>query len=132
MQEEYPYLQLQSYSIYYLFLTVYSSQAKSHACLESLVDEIKQKCGQVCDTDLESDIEGKYYNQLWKNIDCDAMFKHSIFDRLTMFSKPIHQHELPKSVKNEFIYKERIKMQPLYGDSSKCMSNTITITSMYL
>ena len=86
----------------------------------AVVEEIKQKCGQVCDTDLGSDIDGKYYNQLWKNIDCKAMFKHSIFDRLSMFSRPIAKKDLPKSVKDEFTYQGKLQMKPLYADNSKC------------
>ena len=105
----------------HLFLTIYSSKARNHVFLESIVDEIKQKCGQVCDTDLESDIDGKYYKQLWKNIECQTIFKYPIFDRPTMFPKPLQQHDLPKSVKNEFTYKVEIKMEPLYGDSSNGM-----------
>ena len=84
------------------------------------MEEIKDKCGSVCDTDLESDLDGKYYNQLWKNIDCKAMFKNSIFDRLSMFSRPIAKKDLPKSVKDEFTYQGKLQMKPLYADNSKC------------
>ena len=95
------------------------------------MEEIKEKCGQVCDTDLGSDIDGKYYNQLWKNIDCKAMFKHSIFDRLSMFSKPVAKYNLPKYVKDEFTYQGKLQIQPLYADNSKCMSNVMS-KSMHL
>ena len=94
--------------------------ANDYDSLNPIVEEIKEKCGQVCDTDIGSDIDGKYYDQLWKNIDCKAMFKHSIFDRLSMFSKPIAEYNLPKSLKDEFTYQGKLQMKPLYADNSKC------------
>ncbi len=30
---------------------------------------------------MTSDYQGLYYDQLWKNIDCKAMFENDIFDR---------------------------------------------------
>ena len=87
--------------------------------LKSTVAEIKQKCGQVCDTNLESDINGKYYNQLWKNIDCQAMFKYSIFDGKSHFRKPPSENLLPQSVKDEFTYQRKLQMEELYADNTK-------------
>ena len=84
------------------------------------MEEIKEKCGPVFDTDLDSDIDGKYYNQLWKNIDCEAMFKHYIFDKPSMFSRPIAENDLPKSVKDDFTYQGKLQMKPLYADNTKC------------
>ena len=83
------------------------------------MEEIKEKCGSVCDTNLDSDLNGKYYNQLWKNIDCKAMFKHSIFDEPSMFSRPITKNDLPKSVKDEFSYQEKLQIKPLYADNTQ-------------
>ena len=95
------------------------SETESYYNLKSTVAEIKQKCGQVCDTNLESDIKGKYYNQLWKNIDCQAMFKHSIFDRVSPFHKPLSENILPQFVKDEFTYQRKLQMKKLYADNSK-------------
>ena len=97
--------------------------ANDYDSLNPIVEEIKEKCGQVCDTDIGSDIDGKYYDQLWKNIDCKAMFKYSILDRLSMFSKPIAEYNLPKSLKDEFTYQGKLQIKSMYADNSKCMYN---------
>ena len=96
-----------------------SESTKSYHNLKSTVAEIKQKCGQVCDTNLESDIKGKYYDQLWKNIDCQAMFKYSIFDGKSQFHKPPSENLLPQSVKDEFTYQRKLQMEELYADNTK-------------
>ena len=100
-------------------MTAVDSQTESFHNLESTVAEIKQKCEKVCDTSLESDIKGKYYNQLWKNIDCQAMFKHAIFDRASPFCKPLSENLLPQFVKDEFTYQKKIQMKKLYADNFK-------------
>ena len=100
-------------------MTAVDSQTESFHNLESTVAEIKQKCEKVCDTSLESDIKGKYYNQLWKNIDCQAMFKYSIFDGKSHFRKPPSENLLPQSVKDEFTYQRKLQMEELYADNTK-------------
>ena len=87
--------------------------------LKSTVAEIKRKCGQVCDTNLESDMDGKYYKQLWKNIDCKAMFENPIFDEPSKFLKPLQEKHLPQSVREEFTYHGKLQIKSLYADNTK-------------
>ena len=93
-------------------------KTQKYKTLKSIVGEIKQKCGQVCDTNLESDMDGKYYKQLWKNIDCLAMFENPIFDMPSNFHKPLREKHLPQSVREEFTYNGKLQIKSLYADNT--------------
>ena len=91
---------------------------KKYNVLKSTIKKIKQECGTVCDTEINSDLYGKYYPQLWKNIDCIAMFQHPIFDRLSEYQKPLKMKHLPHKIKTEFTYGGRLEIKPLYADNT--------------
>ena len=94
-------------------------KTEKYKTLKSVVGQIKQKCGHVCDTNLESDMDGKYYKQLWKNIDCRAMFENPIFDKPSKFLKPLQEKHLPQSVREEFTYHGKLQIKSLYADNTK-------------
>ena len=48
--------------------------------LKVISKEIKAACGNICVTN-QTGVPGKYYNAIWKDFDCNALFSHSLFDR---------------------------------------------------
>ena len=85
--------------------------------LKSKVNRIKEQCGSVCDTGITSTIMGKYYPQLWKNIDCPAIFQDSIFDKPSEFDFPLQLGYLPEFLKKEFDYNGQVKLTSAYADN---------------
>ena len=60
---------------------------ENYAKLKDTIMSIKKSCGQVCDTKTSSDFEGKYYKQIWKNIDCKDVFENPNYFRCNSFKK---------------------------------------------
>ena len=86
--------------------------------LKSKVMKMKRHCGSVCDTGITSTIMGQYYPQVWKNIDCPAMFQDPLFERPSEFSFPLGLQYLPEYLKREFSYNQQVKLTPAYVNNT--------------
>jgi hypothetical protein len=52
----------------------------AYAKTKSNVAEIRETCGQICDTTITG-VKGKYVDAIWKNFDCKELFSSDSFDR---------------------------------------------------
>ena len=94
-------------------------QPETFQDLRSKVKQMKSQCGSVCDTSIKSSFMGQYYPQIWKNIDCPAMFQTPLFDRPSEFSPPLKLRQLPKFLKQEFSYNNQVTLKSAYADNTQ-------------
>ena len=61
-------------------ITTYGDNTETYNRLKIISEEIKASCGNICLTN-NTGGPGRYYNTVWKDFDCDALFSNKLLDR---------------------------------------------------
>ena len=89
---------------------------EKYANLKRTIISIKKSCGDVCNQSLRGR-KGELFEEIYKNIDCPALFNNSDFDKLSEFESPLMK--IPKWLVPEYTYGDRVKIKHNYMDDSK-------------
>lgn len=91
------------------------SNKEAYEALKKTVASVKKSCGEVCDTSIAGK-QGKYYDEITKNVDCPALFSNSDLDEPSKFVEP--PVRIPKWLLNDYNYNEQIEIVYWYKDSA--------------
>ncbi len=85
--------------------------------LKKTVASVKKSCGEICDQTI-SGKPGKYFDEIHKKVDCDALFSNPDIDDPSQFHDP--PSRIPKWLKDEYSYSGKIPIDyNYYYDDSK-------------
>ena len=92
------------------------SSRELHNELKETLKGIRKSCGDLCSTDIKG-TEGKYYDVIKKDFDCDALFENLDIDRPSKFYSP--PAKIPKHLLADFTYGGRVDVKyVVYVNSS--------------
>jgi hypothetical protein len=60
--------------------TTFGDNVTPYNNLKIISEKLKSSCGNICFTN-ETGVRGKYYNAIWKDIDCKSLFSKPLFDK---------------------------------------------------
>lgn len=75
--------------------------------MKRTISSIKKSCGQVCDQSITGK-PGKFFDEIRKDVNCQALFNNSDFDKLSEFETPLMK--IPKWLLPEYSYGDRVKV----------------------
>ena len=85
--------------------------------LKKTVASVRKSCGEICDTTI-SGKPGKYFDEIHKKVDCDALFSNPDIDDPSQFHDP--PSRIPKWLKDEYSYFGKVPIDyNHYLDDSK-------------
>ena len=93
------------------------SNAEIYANLKESLASIRKSCGQLCDVSMTSGTQGKYFDQLTKEVDCKALFENENIDNVGQFKEP--PMRIPKWLYSDYDYNGRVPIEHFYRDDSK-------------
>ena len=78
------------FSTYLLFFIIQNSlcSKEKYSNLKRTISSIKKSCGQVCDQSITGK-PGKFFDEIRKDVNCQALFNNSDFDKLSEFETPL-------------------------------------------
>ena len=97
-----------------------------YANLKKTIESVKKSCGEICDQNIKGK-PGKYFDQIKKNVDCEALFSNPDIDDPSQLQKPPYQ--IPYWLLKDYSYDGKVRIEydcpyglnfaPCYHDDSK-------------
>ena len=85
--------------------------------LKKTVASVRKSCGEICDQSITGK-PGKYFDEIQKKVDCDALFSNPDIDDPSQFHDP--PKRIPKWLVEEYSYTGRVPVDyQYYFDDSK-------------